>query len=71
MKIPMLLVDMNPETDEQTFRVPVMHDGLEITRALGRCCSGDTLVTKQVEWPHATCEIHHSDGKPFLVCTKF
>lgn len=67
----MQLVSMNPETNEQTFRVPVAYNGIEITRAIGRCCAGDTLITKQVKWPIAELVIRYSDGKPFFVCVHF
>ncbi len=71
IQVPMQLISRNIDTGEQTFRVPVAHNGIEITRALGRCCSGDRLTTKQVITPVAQCVTRYSDGKPFLVCINF
>jgi hypothetical protein len=59
-----------PTGEPNTYRVPDEHEGLPITRALGRCCSGDTLVTDHPS-PSCLLEQRLSDGKPYWVCVHF
>jgi hypothetical protein len=65
----MTLVEVLP-SGENMFRVPDTFNGLRITRALGRCCSGSHLVTRATA-ATAECITLHSDGNPFLVCINF
>lgn len=54
------------------YRVPASLNGVEITRAVGRLCSGDTLLPiPGAPVPVATLEQHSHDGTPFYVCTNF
>ena len=53
------------------WKAPSEHNGVEITRAVGRLCSGDTLCTLSVVPPTLDLVLRTSSGKPHWVCTRF
>lgn len=57
--------------DRIEYRVPDAHSGIEITRAVGRLCSGDTVFPVPGCIPTADLVLRHSDGVPHYVCVRF
>lgn len=54
------------------YKVPETFEGIEITRALGRCAGGSHLVTvKTARPPTADLVLRTTGGKPYYVCVRF
>lgn len=71
IQVPMIRDSVQNAKGYITYVAPKTFNGLEITRALGRLCSGDTLCIPEnnSKVPVMTCETFYSDGTPYLVVT--
>lgn len=68
--IPMIPTGYISPDNRTEYRAPDSHNGIEITRAIGRMCSGDTILPiPGSPTPQIVIEPRMSDGHPFFICS--